>query len=337
VAKQTIEFSSRRLIQASGLANLSVNDAILRRQREIEASSPHRLVLPGGGWNLRRYQHAVSNIKTRTGCRVFEIVHDLIPAVLPHTFGPGFTKTFVSYLFDELSNVDGVLAISQTTREDIEQFCLDLLIPTPPIRVFRLGEEVSSGESQAPAAFDLSPRSFVLTVGTIEYRKNHSLLYQVWRLARSEGIALPTLVIVGKIGWLVQDLLHVLREDPSIKDKILILSDVSDQELSWLYTNCRFSIFPSLYEGWGLPVAESLAHGRMCIASNARAITEIAGDLIDYFNPYDPRECLNLIVRYLDQTTLHKKEEAIRAGYRTWSWDQSFQQFIEALNSLGSR
>src|SRR5262249_54027712 len=129
---------------------------------------------------------------------------------------------------------------------------------------------------------------FVLSVSTIEARKNHELLYHVWdRLVARHGDRVPPLVLAGMVGWGVPDLLTRIRLNPRLAGKGLILDHVDDHELLWLYEHSLFTLFPSFYEGWGLPVAESLTLGRPCIVSNAGAVLEASQRLVPALDPLD--------------------------------------------------
>ena len=88
-------------------------------------------------------------------------------------------------------------------------------------------------------------------------------------------------------GWGVDGLLSDLRLDFRIKPYVKILNHVSDGDLALLYQYAEFTVFPSLYEGWGLPIAESLAFGKFCLASNAASIPEVGGALVEYLDPWD--------------------------------------------------
>ncbi|MDT8349839.1 glycosyltransferase, partial [Roseomonas mucosa] len=91
----------------------------------------------------------------------------------------------------------------------------------------------------------------------------------------------------GRVGWLVADLMQQLENAEWLGGKIRLVRDPSDEELLALYRGCRFTLFPSLFEGWGLPVSESLALGRPCIASNRTSLPEAGGALARYFDPDD--------------------------------------------------
>jgi glycosyltransferase involved in cell wall biosynthesis len=110
----------------------------------------------------------------------------------------------------------------------------------------------------------------VLFVSTSEIRKDHRLLVRVWRrlIARHGTEAVPALIFAGQIGWMVDDLLADLAASGHLGGKTEHKPGLSDEELDGAYRSCLFTVFPSLCEGWGLPIAESLAHGKFCVASN---------------------------------------------------------------------
>jgi glycosyltransferase involved in cell wall biosynthesis len=131
-------------------------------------------------------------------------------------------------------------------------------------------------------------RRFALTVGTFEIRKNHRLLIDLWHeLVADPGFDLD-LVIVGMPGWRVDDVIARLEASPLFGTRIFWLRRLPDAALSWLYDNCHVMLFPSFYEGWGLPVVEALQHGRPVIASNRGATPEAGLGAALLLDPEDP-------------------------------------------------
>ena len=334
--RRRLSFEQRQAIKSAGRNAVAAARDLRRAARRdtagarrpsspvsLNVGSDDALLVLGKVWDEPALVDALTRTKLIRGCRLHYLVYDLIPVFQPHLFGPGLFERYASYLFDMCSTADGLLAISQSTRADLERFCADLLIPQPPIEVVRLGEDVLPQEQ---AVSGIEPGGFILTVGTLEVRKNHALLYNVWKLAQRHGVPLPRLVIVGGQGWLAGDALHLLATDPQVNANVTLLHDVSDAQLAWLYQHCRLSVYPSVFEGWGLPVAESLARGKVCVASNTSSMPEIAGDLIDYFDPYDAGECLRTLLKYLDDAVLAAKEAEIRTRYRRTGWDDTFAQ-----------
>ena len=116
--------------------------------------------------------------------------------------------------------------------------------------------------------------------------------------------------------------------------KIRIFSSASDEDLIGLYRESRFAIFTSLAEGWGFPVAEALSFGKLCIASNAGAVPEIAGDLIPYFDPGNPAQAEELIARFAtDDHALAEAEAKIRQNYKSRSWQSAAADLLQALRN----
>jgi glycosyltransferase involved in cell wall biosynthesis len=175
----------------------------------------------------------------------------------------------------------------------------------------------------------------VLFVSTSEIRKDHRLLVRVWRrlIARHGTEAVPALIFAGQIGWMVDDLLADLAASGHLGGKIEHRPGLSDEDLDEAYRSCLFTVFPSLCEGWGLPIAESLAHGKFCVASNRTSIPEVGGDLIDYFDPSDDDDALAKIERLLfEPGYLAAREARLLAEYRTRTWADCARSLVRELN-----
>jgi glycosyltransferase involved in cell wall biosynthesis len=107
---------------------------------------------------------------------------------------------------------------------------------------------------------------------------------------------------------------------------------LSDAELQQAYRCCLFTVFPSLCEGWGLPIAESLAHGKLCVASNRTSIPEVGGNLVDYFDPSNEEDALAKIERPLiDPGYLAAREAQVRTEFRRRTWAECAHALIRAL------
>lgn len=201
----------------------------------------------------------------------------------------------------------------------------------------RLGDEIELSTDDLNSTSKPDVRiddEFLLCVGTIENRKNHMLLYQTYKLAAERGVDLPQLVIAGGKGWLSDDVQYLISHDPGVAKKIVLLYSPSDSVLSWLYRNCLFTVYPSLYEGWGLPVAESLAYDKVCVSSGISSMPEIAGDLLTYFSPNSTDECLAAINNILNVSIRQKAEKRIKKEYHTTSWQKTYQQVVTAISEL---
>ena len=218
----------------------------------------------------------------------------------------------------------------------MELFCSRLKIKTPETSVIRLGDDVAHFNKSVPVD-RLVDKTFILCVGTIEIRKNHRILLDVWTHLRKElGDRTPILVLVGRHGWLIDELIYKMQNNPDLKRDVLWLRDILDQQIAWLYKNCLFTIYPSHYEGWGLPVAESLALGQICLASNSSSIPEIGGDLVQYFSPTDQEGLKDLLVSMINLTPneLQTQREKIQKNYKIYSWADTAKIVFSAVESL---
>jgi glycosyltransferase involved in cell wall biosynthesis len=264
----------------------------------------------------------------------------MIPTLFPGYVVDWLPKTFGDYQAKVFAHADGIIAISESTANDARSFIREHNIQnSPKIIVTRIGEEVNTGEeddgNMSPVS-GLIDEPYILSVSTIEGRKNHAALFYAVKEASRKGIRIPKVVIVGRNGWLTDDIRYTITNDLEAREKILILNDINDRELLWLYKNCLFTIFPSFYEGWGMPIAESLAYGKLCISSNTSSMPEIAGDLIDYFSPYDTGELLERIIENLDEDVRQDKEKIIASHYKQTSWDTMFKQIDQFVSKISS-
>lgn len=265
------------------------------------------------------------------GVKIVQIVYDMLPLATPQYSGHS-TEMLKNYSTTIYPICDLIFSISEHTRKDIESWLRKNQLRVPPISVFRLGDDFSHVTSVAPKNVSL-PKNYILCVGTIEARKNHTLLYYTYKMATRRGIALPPLVLVGRVGWLAEDIVSIMKLDPEVKDQIFILNNVNDAELAWLYKNCNFTVYPSFYEGWGLPIAESIAYNKPVIASNTSSMTEIAGDIIKYFSPVSPEECLERIIELIDNDFMAKSKKDLER-YIPYSWDQTFESINEGIRGI---
>lgn len=268
-------------------------------------------------------QRALYEAKLRYGLQITLMCYDVIPALFPQlvVLPPG---NFAAYITDAAWCADRFICISEHTRQDLETLLKHLGAPVPNTHVVHLGSEVASDQpSRPPRTFGsrTDQRPFVLFVSTIERRKNHEVLYRAWVRLREQGIAPYRLVFVGMRGWGVTDLMQDLHLDPRVQGDIVLLDRVDDAELAWLYQHCAFTVFPSLYEGWGLPLVESLAWGKFCLASQAASLPEAGGPWAEYLDPWDLPAWVERLAYYMSHPDAVAAHEAhIRREFQAPRW-----------------
>lgn len=327
-------------------ANELAVDAAPENPRPI-SRVPHRvaplgfetLVISGGlDWEFKDAP-GLRSLKQAHKFHYCTIVHDIIPILFPHFVVPDRVEILTRY-FGELTRLaDYAMCNSQATRRDWRAYCARSEIDMPS-HVFPLGSDLppgkQSGETELPEV--LQGKRFALFVSTVEPRKNHRTLYEAWdRCIRSKTVdpAHDRLVFVGSRGWAIDDLMREMAANPATRDTILYLNHVPDALLSLLYRQCALALFPSFYEGYGLPVAEALGHAKPCISSNAGALPEIGGDLVLRLDPKDTIGWAAAIARYLTSSEeLANWTARIRANYRPVTWDDAAQRFFSSIKEI---
>lgn len=294
-----------------------------RGARPVTFRADDTVLVLGAMWGSRELPDAIADAQRHVGFRVATLLYDLIPIEYPQFYDEGFPDQYRHYLDRVLAISDHLYVISQATGRDLEAYCSRHSLIQPTTEVIYLGDgAVSADRSVRPQA--LPAGDFVLAVSTFEPRKNHQVLYDAVKHAQLTGITLPRIVVVGSPGWLTEGLQFVVRNDPSTQDSFIWLPRTTDQELAWLYEHALFTVYPSIVEGWGLPIAESMHFGKFCITCGVSSMPEVAGELADYVSPYDPAAWADAIARYAsDPGELARREAQIRAGYSAHSWDQA--------------
>ncbi len=302
------------------------------------------LLTLGAGWEQRDFADALARTRARHGMCWALLVYDLIPVRCPEWSHDYLTARFGQWLDRMLPLADRLMTISHASAHDLEAYAAERGIALAgPVHTIPIGTGFSHQPAPAPAPAGSAlpqPGTYVLFVSTMEVRKNHALLFRVWRRLLDEmpQDAVPTLVFAGRIGWLMNDLLQQLENTSFLYGRVVIIEDPSDADLVALYRGCLFTLFPSLYEGWGLPVTESLAFGKPCVIANATSLPEAGGSLARYFDPDNLSDAVRVIRAVLeDRAALTVWEEQIRREFRPIPWSASAEAVLAALTEARPR
>ena len=295
--------------------------------------SKDKVFIPWGEWWDENFLKLIENLMSE-GVAVSTVIHDVGPMVTPHLSGHS-SESLAEYCRRIVPSCDEVLVVSQNTKKDLTNWLKNNSLNVPSITVIRLGDDFKIATSKKPDSKDfidagVKGKDYLLSVGTVELKKNHQLFFYVYHLARERGVNLPKLLVVGRSGWRTEILEETIKSDPYLSEKIFFLHDVDDNELSWLYDNCLFTILASMYEGWGIPIAESICRGVPCLASGVTSMVEIAPGLVDHFSPYSADECLDGVTRLLDTTYRDRKTKSL-SKYQITTWDDTYSQVEKVI------
>ncbi|MCQ8239499.1 glycosyltransferase family 4 protein [Acetobacteraceae bacterium KSS12] len=309
-----------------------------------QATAGDVLLAPGSPWFHPFYHRLAARARQEQRLRLAVLVYDAIPLIRPEWCEENLVRRFTGWARTTLPLADTILTISRASGNDLRAWAAreGVALRAPPEAIPVGTGFTGDGDEGAAAAVPRkrsprlpAPGSYVLSVSTLEARKNHALLFRVWRHLLDERgpDRVPVLVLAGRIGWMVADLVQQIRQTNGLGGRILLIADASDAELRQLYEGCRFTVFPSFYEGWGLPVTESLGQGRPCIASGSSAVPEAGGALARYFDPENGTEALAAIRSALDDPAgTDAWAERIRREFRPVPWADSARRLVALLD-----
>jgi glycosyltransferase involved in cell wall biosynthesis len=288
----------------------------------------------GAPWHDARYADRVMRFIEPSGMRFAMLVHDLIPLLCPEFFEHGRAPNFAPFMRDVLPLVDVLLTNSQSTARDVVRWSIreGVTLKAEPRHL-----PIGTGFARHPAGAlppGLEPGNFVLFVSTIEIRKNHLQAFRVWNrlLQDMPRDRVPTLVFAGTPGWMVADLLKAIESTNRLDGKLVMIEGPDDATLCALYQACRFTLFLSFYEGWGLPISDSLSFGKVCVAANRTSLPEAGGLACVYVDPDDTTGAYKTIRRMVeDPSVVPELERRLAASFVPVPWSETAEAVLESI------
>jgi glycosyltransferase involved in cell wall biosynthesis len=177
-------------------------------------------------------------------------------------------------------------------------------------------------------------KKYILFVGTIEPRKNLLRLLSAFEKLKNKFKEYQ-LVIVGQIGWMTEKFFEKLKNLPeNVKRDIILTGYIPREDMVFLYNGCELFIYPSLYEGFGIPVLEAMSCGVPVITSNVSSLPEVGGDACVYVNPYDEEDILYKMEKVLSSEEL--KNEMSKKGLeraKLFSWEKTAEKTLKVYKN----
>ncbi|MBV8095070.1 MAG: glycosyltransferase family 4 protein [Acetobacteraceae bacterium] len=270
------------------------------------------------------------------------LVHDIIPITNPEFTLPQATMRHLRYVRRVAESADTIIANSTYTHDCLKEFAAKVNLRLPVVEIARLGVD-DSFTGRRPS-LELSTPYFVF-ISTIEPRKNHTMLLQVWqRLAAKLGEQTPKLILIGRRGWEGGDghpfvgplLLDLLERTEALRAHVMECSNVPDQLLVKLLAGARAALFPSHVEGFGLPLAEALSLGTPVICSDIPPFREIACDVPEYVDPLAGRGWIRLVTEYTPPDSPKRVAQLERMrNFRPTRWSEHLAVLDSVLARAG--
>ena len=307
------------------------------RGRVVAPSERDLLILPDAYWTTPEIWKTIARYR-RAGAFVATLVYDLIPLTHPQFVGQRRRQKFRFYLEELIRNSDVIIAISRTVRDDVQRYidqkmgaegqsvCRD-------IRSFTLGAEIKYTQgSVRPEIVNLFSDSAChtpyLMVGSFDPRKNHHQAIDAFEQLWTSNPHLK-LCMFGRTGSMCEDVMQRIRNHPMLDQGLYVFHDANDAELLHAYQNASGVLLPSIVEGFGLPIVESLWHGKRTFVSDTPIHREVGGDQCDFFELGNPRSLAKAILDWeAERERVGLWEPNIHRTIPT-TWEGSAVQFLD--------
>lgn len=300
----------------------------------------------GNAVYINTSHHGISNkdgyftLKSKLGLKFAFYIHDLIPIDFPEYVRSVGYDDHVKRMDAVSFCADLVIVNSEATKTSFLSWCEANERPSPQCEVAYIGVEESFFEDNpdqfTPELEGVDQQDYFTYIGTIEPRKNHLFLLQIWRDWVLRGITPPKLVIVGKRGWENQNVFNFIDQCQVIKPYLVELSDLSDAGLKRVIRGAKAMLFPSFSEGWGMPLIETQAMGTPVICSDIPVFHEASAEKATFLNPLDAIGWQKTILDFCDPEK-HAEATGALSDYEPPRWDTHFEVVNELLESMKSR
>ena len=286
-----------------------IRQSLVFKGKAIDPNENDLFVLPDAYWTKRGVWQAAAAAR-KNGATVATVIYDLIPLTHPQYVGVKRMEGFRKYLHHAIENSDLLVTISQTVETEVKNYIQEhrseLSNVPSAIRHLTLGAELKLVDGDVrtdvrdlfltdPSSND--PINPYLMVATFDPRKNHHYLLDAFDLLWETRNDLR-LCLIGRVGSLCEDVVHRIRNHPAYGKNLFAFHDIKDSELQHCYKSCRGVIFPSIVEGFGLPIVESLWFGKKTFASDTPIHREVGRTDCVYFDLNDPSTLVDAIDKW---------------------------------------
>jgi glycosyltransferase involved in cell wall biosynthesis len=296
-------------------------------KQEVPSGANKILILLDSSWHDDMWPR-VSDFQ-RSGGIVYAVLYDLIPFSHPETVQVTTRKLHTNWWKNAVKKLDGVVCISKAVQSEFNEWQLKITNEKLPVDYFYLGSELNEDDPVIKVLNTPSP--FFLMVGSIEPRKNHSIVLDAFDSLWLRGIS-ATLMICANNSWMSEELIGRIQAHPRLNQQLFLVEKASDRDLVYLNKSCCALIMASFAEGFGLPIVEALQLGAKVICNDIPVFREVGGKNVSFFS-FNNSHSLGLLIedhinQHLTASDLEKK----------WiSWSESAQMLAEKCLSLSMK
>lgn len=278
-------------------------------------------------------------ILKRRGLKSVVTIHDLAFKKFPQYFPENDLKKLNRLVGMAVKRADHLIAISECTKKDLLEFFPEISEERISVvhhgfdtELFRGGVSVEESENIL-ASYKLKAKSYLLYVGAIQPRKDLGVLISAFAEIKKKRPEMK-LVFAGALAWSYESILQKIEESGLAND-IIITGTVPFKHLPALYANASVFIFPSLYEGFGIPVLEAMASGVPVVCADASSLPEVGGDAALYFEPGNSNGLQTCIERILDDEALRQQLVAKgKVQAKKFSWEKCAEETLAVIKNL---
>ncbi len=305
--------------------------ALLSRLRTAKAGPVYLLV---SHHHLER-SGLIARLKERSAARFICLIHDLIPIEFPEYAKPGQAEHHLRRIETAARLADAVIVNSSVTRDALQPH-LDRAGRAPPVLVAPFGADLPAARVEGEPRFE---RPYFVYVSTIEARKNHLLLLNLWRwMATDLGERTPLLVLVGARGWETENVVDMLERCPVLRGAVIEHNSLPDAEMVRLLKGARALLLPSFAEGFGFPLIEGLELGVPALCSDIAALRESGGSVPEFFNPLDGPGWRAAILDYAAPRSPRREAQLARlARWEPPRWEDHFAMVDRFIAQVAAR
>jgi glycosyltransferase involved in cell wall biosynthesis len=279
-------------------------------------------------------------IRSDTGIKKVYTIHDMIPIINPEYFSSPYNKYILKEVVDNIKSEDYVICVSESTKRDLlryrhnlEEKKIIVSYPAASDKFYKVIDLIKI--EQIKCRYKINCEKYILSVCTIEPRKNLLILIKAYKniLIKIPDFKLK-LVLIGSYGWSSDQLIKDIEEvNSNYHTPIILTGFIPDQDLAVLYSGAYMFVYPSLYEGFGLPVLEAMQCGIPVITSNKSSLPEVVGDSGILFDPSDNIALENAIQNLLNNPALRQSmaEKAVRRALK-FNWGKTSKTIVDTLD-----